>query len=223
MEENNRTTTPYLTDNEKITRAKIALTNAVDPEVAPYLAEYGFTADRIGEGAAHAEEAQVLTNKQKREYGEQYAATKALAEKKAAAEDVYIKTVKIARIALKKMSAAHAALDLNGRRDRSFAAWLTQARLFYTNLQGSQEWMDAMARFGYTPEKLAAEAELIGAVAEAKAKQEKETGEAQRATHVRDQTIDTFLEWMHDFYTVAEVALQDRPQLREKLGMLERN
>ena len=31
------------------------------------------------------------------------------------------------------------------------------------------------------------------------------------------------LEWFSDFYQVAKIALEGEPQLREKLGMLERN
>ena len=65
--------------------------------------------------------------------------------------------------------------------------------------------------------------EALFAVETAQAAQIKETGEAQAATREHDDAVAALRGFMSDFYCVAEVATEDQPQLREKLGMLERS
>jgi len=62
---------------------------------------------------------------------------------------------------------------------------------------------------------------LVQAVAEANAVQEKEKGEAQEATKLRDAALDDLDQWMSDFIAIARLALEERPQYLEKLGVVE--
>ena len=55
----------------------------------------------------------------------------------------------------------------------------------------------------------------------ANADQEREKGEAQASTKLRDKGIEKFDDWMEDFYGVAAIALSDKPQWLEKLGIKE--
>ncbi|NEP46299.1 MAG: hypothetical protein F6K35_46720, partial [Okeania sp. SIO2H7] len=55
------------------------------------------------------------------------------------------------------------------------------------------------------------------------AAQEKEKGEAQQATKTRDEALDALDDWLGDFLAIAEVALADKPQLLEALGVLVRS
>ena len=54
------------------------------------------------------------------------------------------------------------------------------------------------------------------------AAQEEEKGEAQQATQTRDEAMDVLSDWLEDFLDIAEVALADRPQLLEALGVVVR-
>ena len=49
----------------------------------------------------------------------------------------------------------------------------------------------------------------------------KREGEAQQATKDRVAAMDALDEWMSDFVAIARIALEEKPQFLEKLGILE--
>ena len=51
--------------------------------------------------------------------------------------------------------------------------------------------------------------------------QKKKIGEAQQSTKARDVAIDKLDDWMSDFIAIARVALEEKPQFLEKLGIVE--
>ena len=50
-----------------------------------------------------------------------------------------------------------------------------------------------------------------------------EKGETQNATKVKDQAFTAIEKWMRKFYAVANIALEDNPQLLESLGVFVRS
>ncbi|MGD9487146.1 MAG: hypothetical protein AB7W47_03950 [Calditrichaceae bacterium] len=204
--------------------AELAITNALsDEQVKSYLAEYGYDDTRLNEGKALFDTAHELQQKQIREYGEQYEATDAVNSVKDKASAVYMKHVKIARIALQSDRGAAQKLDLNGRRKGSLSGWLAQATQFYINATTAPDIITAMAKFNITEEKLLAGKQLIEETVSLNAAQEKEKGEAQQATVERDEALDALEFWLSDFIAIARIALEEKPQLLEKLGIVERS
>ncbi|GAA4274702.1 hypothetical protein U6A24_09055 [Aquimarina gracilis] len=55
-------------------------------------------------------------------------------------------------------------------------------------------------------------------VEKARAKYLKEVGESQDVTKQKDAAFAKIDDWMRDFYVVANIALEDQPQLMEALG-----
>lgn len=80
--------------------------------------------------------------------------------------------------------------------------------------------MSKLAEEGITPAKLTAGKALVDSVEALSVAQAKERGEAQDATQARDTALDELDEWMSDFLAIAHVALEDQPQLLEKLGII---
>ena len=207
-----------------LNQAQVAIDNALaTPQVQAYLTEFGYTPERIQEGKMLYEKALAAQQRQKAEYGEQVGATATLNEAWSTAKKSYMRLVKIARIAFKRNVGVAIKLDLNGDRKQSLLGWLLQAKQFYTNALGDPEVMNALGQYGMTSAKLEAAQAQMQAVEAADLAQEKEKGEAQSATKMRDGAIDVLDDWLDDFVAIARVALEEDPQLLETMGILERS
>ena len=199
--------------------AEVAIENSLgDTTVLGALGEFGYDKAAILKGRSLCVEARKKFEAHKVEYGEQYAATAELERVWKESGRVYMRSIKVARIAFKNDEKARTALILGGTRKVSLAGWLDQSRTFYANLLEDQGFVDAMARFGYNRKKLEAESSLVQEVSRANLAQEREKGDAQKATEVRDDKLDALADWISDFRAIARVAFEDDPQMLEKLG-----
>lgn len=203
--------------------ARNAITNARDvPAISTEMAEYGYDTPKLEEGLTLVETTQSRHTTQKREYGEQYGATDAFQTAREAADKIYMRHLKLARIALKDHKALYEALQLTGMRKQSFPGWLQQAKAFYTNALLSPVALEELAKLNVTQEALTAASEALLDVEKKHNVQLKEKGEAQAATIARDEALDALNEWMSRFIAVARVALEDNPQMLEALGIVKR-
>lgn len=209
----------YETIDAYLSAAKVALTNSSHPQVTPVLIEYGYPATIIAAGLALHTDAEKKQKDQVKEYGEQYTATDALTKAIAVASAPYIEQLELSRIAFKNQRGVLAEMAANGKRKLTQSGWLSDATTFYTNLLAKPEYVTAMASFGQTEVKLNAAFNLIKAANAALAARTKEAGEAQTATKLRDIAIDIFDEWYSDFIGVAKIALKNKPELLEILGV----
>lgn len=213
---------PNQSIDSRLLAAQVAIDNALnDAEVQGYLAQYGYDSVRIGQGKSLYDTVQALHQKQKAEYGDQFAATEAVQAALEEANAEYMRSVKVARVVLKADRAAFQKLDLNGKRKASISGWLNQARQFYTNALADSDILAKLGQFGITQARLESGKLLVDAVETANAVQEKEKGEAQQATIERDADLDKLDDWMSDFTAIARVALEEKPQFLEKLGIRE--
>jgi hypothetical protein len=203
--------------------ARIMILNSSDPVVKPKLANYGYDDARLQALWALYEEVAALQAAQKKEFGEQVAATAEVNNLWDEASDMYMSTLRIARVAFKDNPKLGLSLLLYGDRKQSITGWLEQVRIFYTNFQENPELMAPMARFGYTPGKFQSEFQVYTRLAQLSARQKKEMGDAQNATLARDRKLDELSSQISDLRVVAKVALQSNPQQLEKLGILARS
>lgn len=200
--------------------AQLAIDSALaNPELQDYLTPFGYPPDELSNGRALYDAAFSAHSKQKQDQAEQLGATAELDRLREAVNKTYIRHVKLARVAFKKETVAVAKLALSGERKRSFTGWLGQVQQFYTALAGDTQLQQRLERFGVTADLIAQVQADIQAVIEANVTRETERGEAQQATKDRDAALDALLDWHSDFIAVARIALEEKPQLLETLGI----
>jgi hypothetical protein len=209
------------TIDAKLLNAQVTIDNALgNSAISEAVANFGYNKTKLLAGKALYETALKLHNRQKVEYGEQYAATSELETALSKADKMYMVHLKVARIALRKQISAAEALRLNGQRKKTYSGWIEQTTLFYENALASAEIKAALAGFGIDLVKLKAGEAAVNEVRSLLAAQLKEKGEAQAATKARDEALDALMEWFSDFIVIARIALENDPQLLEILGIV---
>jgi hypothetical protein len=210
--------------DRKLLEAQVAINNArTDGEIKQYLTEYGYDEARLAAGKSLLNSASQLHQTQKRVYAEKVGASKDFSDSRKEANGVYINLIKLSRIALQEDYAAYLKLGLAGGRKTNLSGWLVQARQFYDNALKDTATMAKLKKFGGTQAKIEAGKALIETVERKKQEKEIESGEAQQATVERDMAVEELQQWMRNFKAIARIALEDKPQLLEKLGILIRS
>jgi hypothetical protein len=219
-EQKSKSRSRYQSPEERLLRAQVAIENAMnDAQILAELANYGYDRTRLEAGMALYNEARDMVARQRAIYGEQYDSTSAINTSWEEADNMYMKTLRIARLVFKDDRLAQAGLMLNGERKRSFHGWAGQALTFYRNLVERNDWITAMSEFGYTEEKIQTEHEVVETLLSVNAKQEMHKGLAQTTTELRDNKLNELDEWVGKFKSVTKIALDDHRQWLEKLGM----
>lgn len=210
------------TIDQRLLEAKVAIENALsDNEIQGLLTPFGYDEARLTAAKTQRDNTEILHQKQKTEYGEKEAATDALGQSQAEANKEYIRNVKLGRVGLKNNTGALLKLGLVGRRKEDIAGWLTQVKQFYGNALADPAIIADLAKVGIPQARLQTGQQLVEAVEAAKLTQEKESGDAQQATLDRNNAVAEVDEWKADFTVIARIALEDKPQLLEKLGIFE--
>ncbi len=207
-----------------LAESRIALMNARnEADLQAVLQPFGYNPVRLDEGLALIESAETEAFQQENKYAERSVATLALQDKGAAARAAYVRHVKLARVAFEPGTPGYTRLALAGRRRNDRAGWMTQARLFYDTLLDDAALLDATSAYTLDREAVEAAQAALDAVETAQLEQVKATSRAQAATRRRDEAVAALRRYMKDFNRIARIATEPHPQLREKMGMLDRS
>jgi hypothetical protein len=207
----------------RLTEAQVAITNVLaSPDLQDALAAYGYTAERIAQGETLCGAAKAQYQHKVAAYGGLRSAGDALSIAERQAQGVYTRHIKIARVALESDRGALQALHLLGRRKPSLAGWLVQAQHFYAVALANPTIMRKLADFSLAPRMLEEGARQVETVAARHAARRQQRAIAQDATRSRNEALTELDDWMHDFKTIARVALKERPRLLEQLGVAAR-
>jgi hypothetical protein len=213
--------TSDLTIEQILYQSKLRINNSLnDAAILGAVSPFGYTDVKLNEGADLLSVATNLDETQKREYGEVEAAQSAYETQRKAAHGNYMTMLAICKIAFKKDLKAKSTLDLTGRRATTISGWLKQTTGFYRAILANDEWKTALLGFGQTEKKLKEQLADVEAVSSALETKKKELGDAQNATQERDAKIEELVEWVGDYEVIARIALADKPQLLEKLGIV---
>jgi hypothetical protein len=205
---------------KRLSGFQLTLNNATDPQILSATMVFNYGDDKIAEGKALVKQAQQLNIIQEKEYGEQYTASNILTKAvKDFTKTTYRPHFDLARKLFPSDPGIRAAMALSGRRRRNYGEWVNQVVIFYSNALSTPEVLQKFLTLNITQEILEESLSQVDGLNLLRAAQKKESGEAQQATDDRDQALDQIRDWMAMYYTVAKIALAEKPQLLEKLGI----
>ncbi|MDR1595097.1 MAG: hypothetical protein LBS43_11545 [Prevotellaceae bacterium] len=191
-----------------------------NPEIQEKLSAFGYTPERIGEGKTLLNKVNSLMTAQVEEYSDQFIATDKVGKLWKTAYSNYMIIVKLLRVIFVGQPEMLKRFNATGRRNRSLSGWLRDARILYENLLNSPDALTVIAQFGYSAEKLNDELQAVNEVENLHSKRLSEKGEAQQSTIERDKAFDELCQWFSKFRAIARIAIYDKPQLLEALGIV---
>jgi hypothetical protein len=205
---------------ERLLLAQVAITNVLnDSDLRAALARFGYDADRLQQGSVLRESLQTLYHQQRDAYGDMFTANDDFWSARQQVEESYMRSVKVARVALEHDRGAVKKLDLAGKRKRSLAGRIAQMQQFYTNALAAPAILSKLATVSVTQAMLEEGKRHVDALAAHNAERKQFNGGARSGTKRRNDAMVALGAWMSDFVTIARVALKDQPQFLAKLGI----
>jgi hypothetical protein len=205
---------PHTSASHLLYAAAIALTNTSElTDIKTTVAEYGYTTARLAEGQALYRAAEEALAAQRMALGDKKIATADMLVCGQLARDAYVAAVKVARATLDDGQLA--TLGIEGKLPTRKAGLIQAGYTLFDNLAATSLLQD----YGYTPGKIAAERAKIAAYEEAANAQRMAKGAAEQATQDRQAAMASLQDWLAQYIKIARVALRDRRELLEQIGV----
>lgn len=208
-----------------------------DAEVGAALAQVGYDAAMLAQGAQLLAAAQAARTRKHSEHGDRLRATTERNALQAtvrgnvgAASQIAralfpdaetLATLGLARDRRERRAATASGAEKPARPlpDQSLAALLDRARLLYGAISADPALAAAFASVGHTAERLAAERALVAQLEAATAVQARQRAEARQAVVEQGVALEALQAWISRMRIIARVTLRDRPDLQAKLGL----
>lgn len=212
-----------LSDVETLEQYRVALDNATaNQTIAQALAELGFDQGLINEGKTKLTEARSAFDHNNIEDDETTEAYQDFITRREEIKDTYSLHRKKAKVIFRKDPVVLEQLALTGSVSKAYIKWLETLKKFYNTAKDAQEVITKLQRLKVTSNDINETLNKITQLESARSKYLQEKGESQQATQAKDSAIANIDDWMTEFYAVARIALEDKPQLLEALGKVVR-
>lgn len=129
----------------------------------------------------------------------------------------YMRYIKLGRIAFDNTSLAKKALGLEGPRAKQFDEWYQQVYLFCKNLIAEDEWMKALSGFGVKKTDIYRILDDLEKLEELNTRFEHAKELSKEMTKKKRQQLVSLQDWLSDYLKIARLALEEEPQLLDKL------
>ncbi len=190
-----------------------------DPDLSAYATQYGFTTERLKGAIAQADSLWALAEDQMEKRERQFETTRRFTEKRAACHEITRDIVDTSKLAFKNERSHYNALMLGGTRPRVYAEWVAANTYLYSRLLGDPAFQETLARYNLPLERIQLGHRQLQDTQAADRVKEDAKSEAQRATERRNKADEEFSNFVSKFFRVMRVALEDEPQLMEKIGI----
>ncbi|MDD4528164.1 MAG: hypothetical protein PHF25_09095 [Candidatus Margulisbacteria bacterium] len=200
---------------------RVALENVQEqPEIATVMADLGYDSALITEGKQLLEQTRNIFDFNKTEDDETSVAYADFSNRKKDLETIYSLHRKKAKVVFRKDPVTLKQLALDGSLQKSYVKWIETVKKFYSVATTNTEIQGKLARLKITPEDITATNTKVTELEKARAEYLREKGESQDATKAKDAAFAKIDDWMSEFYAVAKIGLEEKPQLLEALGKI---
>ena len=207
---------------ELLEQRRVLIFNSRKPEIATLLQSYGIDSTHLENGVNLYNSVITATENQRREQQEQGLAYDNLYVSKNDFATRYKKTFKIAKMASRTDANLQDRLKVNAPVERAIESWILQAIDFYNRLNNEPDFITVLNKYGITSETISQEKQIADNLRLLRNEAMSEKGQAQEATRVRDVEIEKLDDYCYELKTIAKIALENKPQLLEELGILVR-
>ena len=208
----------------QLNAAQVAINNSLkNPDILKLVAEYGYTPIRLKQGQALLDGAKQALNLHTSLSGAQQDSTAKVKKITKDAYAAYQALAKVSRAIWLKNKPMLETLGIKGVMPKTTAGFLHAAYTLFDNALNNPDLQEQLSDYGYTKPKLAAERKKIEEFDNTNQLQEASKGAAQDAAKGQKQALTALDEWLARYVKIAKVALRDRPQLLEKIGVLARS
>ncbi|MCP5108515.1 MAG: hypothetical protein GY950_34335 [bacterium] len=190
-----------------------------DPVLKDYASGYGYNRKRVKGLKALFDETRSAYESQKEAQAKQRAATRLFMETRNKADATIRRLLETARLAFRNNPDAYDALGLKGARKRAFGEWVSENKLLYKNF-AVPGIVAKMTNYNVTPEGLAAGKQELMDTITADIAQENLKAEAQKATALKNKAWGKLKRAWRKYLIIMKEALEDDPQMKEKLGIV---
>ena len=187
------------------------------------LEQYGYDEQELNKGRNLYLAAQEKLDTNKIETAEEKLAYDGFSKKFETLKRTYSTDRKKAKIIFKDNEAILSVLGVKGAASIRISGILDAVDTLYKQLQASEEIRIPLRRLKITDEHIAQQLSLLEETQTAYQTYEKEKGESQQATQDKNKALFELEKWVREFYAIAKIALEDKPQLLEVIGKFVRS
>lgn len=198
---------------------KIIITITDTPEIRAEMKTFGYTDERLDSGKVKLTAVESFFEKQKKEQGEAYAASKQYLEQRDHVEEFYRKDVKLLRIPARSNPELDKLLPKQVETSNS-NQMVKDSMEVYQNLINNPNLAASLLQVGRKPTDYADKLAEVKQLGQLVAQYDKEFAEAVTATSIRNKEFDELQAYCKDLRTVAGLALEGKPALKKLVDEL---
>ena len=188
-------------------------------EISAVMAEYGYDAALIVQGKSLLDNARFAYETNKREDDETRVIKKQLDEVIDQLGKSYRLHRKKARVVYMNDTLTLSLLGIDKDVPEAYLPWLETVRKFYVLASSDGDIQQKLSRLKLDVHELTDGLAKVDQIGQLRAEYLREVGESQDATKAKDKAMAEISVWMSEFYSVARIALSDKPQLLEAIGL----
>lgn len=214
----------YISEQQLIQNVGILFENLKNQvELKAELEEYGYDEQEVAKGKALYDKALEEYQKNIKEGQEETYAYQIFTQKIDEVSEIYSTDRKKARIIFKDEAGTLINLRLKGKPSQSIAGMLDDMKVFYTTIQQNENLLTPLKRLKISAEHIIQQIQNLTDTEKAYANYTREKGESQQATKDKNLAFSNMEKWVREFYSIAKIALEDKPQLLESVGKFVRS